>query len=351
MASRRLILSYVIDWIVIIIIAAIGAGFNFTGSYHRPFSLVDLSISYPYVPEQISTWLLVLITLILPAIIIFVVCLLLFPARSRDAAVSSKLIWRRKLWELNTGWMGLALSLALQFMLVQGMKNLFGKPRPDLLSRCQPDIANYKNHILSGTAFGTEFNPAWVLVGDTICQQTDKSLLNDGFRSFPSGHASFSWGGLFYLALFLASKFSIAIPYAPGRLASDDPDDLILPQSEQESEQMWSLSTLSQRNRAAAPPLPALALPLVPICVAIYITSTRYFQFYHHGFDLLFSSLLGTAGAWLAFRWYHPAISGGAGWSWGPRTINRAFMIAVGRGGYVGREGWSSRGPKEPASR
>lgn len=35
-------------------------------------------------------------------------------------------------------------------------------------------------------------------------------------------------------------------------------------------------------------------------------------------------------------------ISSGAGWSWGPRSRDRAFIIGVGRGGYVGDEGWGS---------
>jgi hypothetical protein len=35
-------------------------------------------------------------------------------------------------------------------------------------------------------------------------------------------------------------------------------------------------------------------------------------------------------------------ISRGAGWSWGPRSRDRAFVIGVGRGGYVGDEGWGT---------
>ena len=84
--------------------------------------------------------------------------------------------------------MGLALSLALAFFFTQGMKNLFGKPRPDLLARCQPDIAHAADHAIS--TFGREFNAQWMLVSSTICKTKDKSLLDDGFRSFPSGHAS-----------------------------------------------------------------------------------------------------------------------------------------------------------------
>jgi membrane-associated phospholipid phosphatase len=87
--------------------------------------------------------------------------------------------------------MGLALSLALAFFFTQGMKNLFGKPRPDMLSRCDPDTSEdaiRRNTV--GGGYGSNFNPEWVLVSAAICRSTDKALLDDAFRSFPSGHAS-----------------------------------------------------------------------------------------------------------------------------------------------------------------
>ena len=107
--------------------------------------------------------------------------------------------------------MGLGLSLATAFFFTQGMKNLSGKPRPDLLARCKPDLSNIAAHVVGSYASG--FSPEWVLVSSSICQQTDKALLDDGFRSFPSGHSSMSWSGLLYLSLFLCSKFAITVPF------------------------------------------------------------------------------------------------------------------------------------------
>jgi len=340
--SKRIIASYVFDWVWIIAIVAIGGGLKYSGTYHRPFSLTDLSISYPYVKSQIPTWLLVVVAMIAPAAIVLFVCLVFVPGRAASKVTPKKLIWRRKLWEINTGWMGLALSLGLSFVFTQGMKNAFGKPRPDLLDRCKPDIANYKNYIVANYATTTGFDAPWVLVSSEICTTTDTNLLKDGFRSFPSGHASFSWAGLFYLALFLCSKFAIAIPFVANRDTTDSTDSRVLPSYRQESTTSWNLTTIPPRNRAAAPPVYLLLLPLVPICSAIYITATRYFQYHHHGFDLLFGSFIGIATSWLAFRWYHMPISRGAGWSWGARSRERAFAIGVGMGGYVGSEGWSS---------
>jgi hypothetical protein len=103
--------------------------------------------------------------------------------------------------------MGLALSLATAFLITQGMKLIFGKPRPDLLSRCNPDLTRIREFTINRV--GETFNQNWVLVTSGICQNPDRSRggeLMDGFKSFPSGHASFSWAGLLYLSLFLASN-------------------------------------------------------------------------------------------------------------------------------------------------
>ena len=87
--------------------------------------------------------------------------------------------------------MGLGLSLALAFFFTQGMKNLFGKPRPDLLDRCQPDMSQQGiiAHAVGG-GYAASVDPKWILVNAGICTQTNQHTLDDGFRSFPSGHSS-----------------------------------------------------------------------------------------------------------------------------------------------------------------
>lgn len=68
-----------------------------------------------------------------------------------------------------------------------------GRPRPDLYARCQlpADLTE---------------NPVHGLVSWTVCTRTD--LLQDGFRSFPSGHSSFAWAGMWYLILYAAASES-----------------------------------------------------------------------------------------------------------------------------------------------
>jgi hypothetical protein len=105
------------------------------------------------------------------------------------------------------------------------------------------------------------------------------------------------------------------------------------------------------RNQNAAPPVYTLILILVPLGAAVYISSTRFTDFRHHGFDIISGSLLGIVCAWFSFRWYHLPVTRGAGWAWGPRSYERAWGIGVGRGAYVGTEGWGSNRGKSPVAK
>ncbi|KAI4101796.1 MAG: hypothetical protein L6R37_004773 [Teloschistes peruensis] len=342
--SKRLIASYVLDWIIILATAAIGAGFWKITPNHRPFTLTDPSISFPYVEkEKVSTTTLFLVSLVAPAIITFAIAIVFVPGPSVAPGTPRALIWKRKLWEWNTAWMGLGLSLALAFFFTQGMKNLFGKPRPDLLSRCQPDYENQAKYQLGG--FPTVLNGVF-LVSATICQQKDKGILNDGFSSFPSGHSSYSFAGLLYLSLFLASKFQVTVPYLLP--FSYNPNNTsysaFTSKAFSKNSSPSSVSPMNPppftplRRQSAAPPLYLLPLPLIPLCTAIYICSTRFSDFRHHGFDILFGALMGIVFAVFTFRLYHLPITRGGGWSWGPRSMERAFGAGVGLGGYVMRD-------------
>ncbi|KAK4999615.1 hypothetical protein LTR66_001397 [Elasticomyces elasticus] len=368
--SKRLILSYIFDWIIIIGIAAVGAGFGVATPYRRHFSLLDLTISYPLRKDTVSVTALAMVSLVAPGIIIFLVVLIFIPGPTAARRTPAGLFWRRKLWELNTGWMGLGLSLATAFLLTNGLKNINGKPRPNLLARCEPDLANIAAHVVGG--YGQPINERWTLVSASICRNPNMSILNDGFRSFPSGHSSFSWAGLMYLTLFLCAKFAIAIPFLPAQSPSRsraqpfyEQDINLLPLhrrhgnasldshksnvplgGNREPEQALSRNETAHmpiRNQAAAPPNWVLVLALIPIGVALYISSTRFTDFMHFGFDIISGALIGIATSWFAFRWYHLPIRQGAGWSWGARSRDRAFGIGVGVDSYVGPEGWSSK--------
>jgi hypothetical protein len=194
-------------------------------------------------------------------------------------------------------------------------------------------------------------------------------MMDDGFRSFPSGHSSFSAAGLIYLSLFLSSKLAITIPFlAPSLFASnnsrfaafpsraekirqervrDGSNDKTAPASEIDPYFQAlgdSDEVIAARNQAAAPPVYLLVFVIIPWFASVYIASTRWSDFRHHGFDILFGYLIGTVSAIFAFRYYHLPLGQGAGWSWGPRSRDRAFWAGIGVGSYVG----SSDKTKEP---
>lgn len=356
--SLLVVASYVLDWIIIIAAAGLGGLLSIVTPFKRPFSLYDQDISFPYVVhEKISTVTLVVISFAVPAVVIVAVCLIFVPGPSGKSP--SRLVWRRKLWEWYTGWTGLALSCAFSFLITGGMKNLFGRPRPHLLSLCEPDFANAFNFAVGALAPGN----VTLRVSQTICRNTDRKLMDDAFRSFPSGHSSFSAAGLLYLSLFLASKLSITIPFhTPQALARtykliqeessttqtryEDPDSL-----RARSPAKTALETapyanssghddveIAARDAAASPPLYLLIFAVAPIFAAIYIAATRFTDFRHHAFDILFGQFIGLITAWFSFRLYHLPIRQGAGWSWGPRSKDRAFWSGVGKGVYRSRQ-------------
>lgn len=175
-------------------IAAAGGGISFTTPYYRPFSPQDLDISYPYLEkDRISTLLLVILSLVVPAVIIFFVSVIFVPGPTIRKGTSRSKTFRIKFWEWNTGWMGLGLALASAFFLTEGVKHLTGKPRPDFLKRCNPDLSSESlaMHTVGGVGKGV-FN-GLVMVSSAICGRKKGTILNDGFKSFFSGHSSCSY--------------------------------------------------------------------------------------------------------------------------------------------------------------
>lgn len=125
--------------------------------------------------------------------IIFLVSVIFVPGPTLPKDTTRSKIFRIKLWEWNTGWMGLALALASAFFVTEGVKNLTGKPRPDFLSRCDPDLGSESLAINTVGGVGNRVLNGLVMVSSSICKQKNKDILDDGFKSFFSGHASCSY--------------------------------------------------------------------------------------------------------------------------------------------------------------
>lgn len=340
-----LVLSYAFDWILLIVIAGVSTVLGNIEPTKRPFSLSNLAISFPETSETIPLWILLVAAFVAPAVIIPVVCLIVVPGSTSPQAASSMAIWKRKLWEWHAGWLGLALSLAASWLITSCSKNLVGKARPDLIARCRPNLDRISDFRIGGFA---DLADGAVLVSAGICQNEDSHTLDDGWRSFPSGHASFSAAGLVYLSFFLATKFAVGVPFLAnryeGRMTAFSRRSSQISHSVQtytdgnkdsDTLSAQSRSLRSARESGAGAPIYLLFIAIVPTLAAIYIALTRYLDFRHHGIDLFTGFVIGTLTSWFAFRYYHLPMSKGAGWAWGPRARDRAFWGGIGRRGHV----------------
>jgi len=143
---------------------------------------------------------------------------------------------------------------------------------------------------------------------------------------------SASWAGMLYLALWLSSKFGIFVPLFSTIIPKRPLQDAMLNKRANREGPFTAY-----RDEEAAAPLYLLFLPYLPLGVAFFIAASRYFDYRHHGFDILSGSFIGILAAVFAFRFYHFGL-GGKGWAWGPRSYGRAFWVGIGRHGFVDNE-------------
>ncbi|KAL1853704.1 hypothetical protein Plec18167_005088 [Paecilomyces lecythidis] len=143
----------------------------------------------------------------------------------------------------------------MAFVITQILKNACGKPRPDLIDRCKPSVTT---------------DPTPLSLSDYSICTGDKALLKDGFRSWPSGHSSSSFAGLFYISLYLCGKLHVM----------------------DNRGEVWKLAIVVTPNIAAA-----------------LIAVSRIMDARHHPFDVITGSLLGVFCAWASYRQYFPPVT------------------------------------------
>lgn len=276
-ASNAYLARSVIDWVALLVLLFVTSlmGLGQFG-YRQQFRLGDPTIQHPYAEhERVPDALLAILSMLIP----FVGVLLLSVAHTRP--------WAR----MNSAALGLLLTLSLTGALTNLLKSWVGRPRPDLLDRCKPHTVP----VLDPHVYHSEY------VDDSICTVPRHSfVLDDGFRSFPSGHSSSSFAGLVYLALCIRAALisvvhrvtsSYAYTAAPTDGAGED-----------------SVET----NRRLPPPddpiTPvafSVVLPLIPVAVAAYVAVSRVMDYRHHPTDVLAGATLGTAIALVVYRATH----------------------------------------------
>ncbi|TLD22709.1 hypothetical protein PspLS_07021 [Pyricularia sp. CBS 133598] len=231
---------------------------NCVNPFQRMFFTSDLSISFPYTEhERVSVLVSVVYAMFVPiAIIILTNFLTGAPAYKHHVSL-----------------LGLAISIFLTAFLTDVVKNLAGKTRPDFLARCKPKPGTTRDE----------------LVNSTVCTETNFRLLYEGWRSFPSGHSSFSFAGLGYISLFLAGQLRA---FSYGCYANHKDDDK-------------TAATVSKRDRRG------LCRPLfcmLPLLCATIIAISRVQDYRHDVYDVSTGAVLGFLIAFWSYRHYWPKL-------------------------------------------
>ena len=171
--------------------------------------------------------------------------------------------------------LGLLIAMILSSFLTDVVKNMVGRPRPDLLARCVP-------------AAGT---PTASLVSVDVCTDTaDHHRLHDGWRSFPSGHSSFAFAGLGYLSLFLAGQMRIFAHGGGGGAQKH-------------------ASVGDHAEKLVRGDLMRALVCLAPLLGATMIAISRCQDYRHDVYDVCVGSLLGYVVTYWSYRRYWPRLS------------------------------------------
>ncbi|CAI6335695.1 unnamed protein product [Periconia digitata] len=268
--SKRVIFSYISDYVIIVALAALFVLVDKIEPFHQPFELTNYTLHYPYAKkERVTVNMAGIIAIGGPMVVIVFYTMIIdglfshktsMPAgRSGVKRLTGRYRLKDRLWELNCGLLGLFLAVSAAFSITGSLKNAIGKPRPDIIDRCIVD--EVKAEVVSkGRQLATI----------ALCKQDDQHILQDGFKSFPSAHSSVSFGGLFYLSLYLAAKLHIL----------------------DSKGEVWKA-----------------VIVVVPTIGAALIAGSRIMDARHHPFDVITGSLLGILVAWGAYRQYFPPIT------------------------------------------
>ncbi|KAL2482053.1 Lipid phosphate phosphatase 2 [Forsythia ovata] len=220
--GSKLLRVHMHDWLILIVIAAIDAGLNAIEPFHRYVNSDMMTyLKYPLkIPDTVPMWAVPIIAVILPCVIF----LLYY-------------FYKRDVYDLHYAVLGLLYSVLVSGVVTDSIKDAVGRPRPNFFYRCFPDGVGV-------------FDP---LNGDVICTG-DKKLVKEGYKSFPSGHSSWSFAGLGFLSWYLCGKIEV----------------------------------FDRRGHAAK-----LCIVLLPYLFATLVAISRVDDYWHHFTDVIAGSMIG----------------------------------------------------------
>ncbi|EOR03532.1 hypothetical protein J056_002989 [Wallemia ichthyophaga EXF-994] len=230
--------SYAMDWVICAALLGLLYIINNVHGYWREFDLNDASIRHSHTEdERVPLWLLGILIGLVPIV----------------AKILLSTQWYRSYTDLHHALLGFLLTAGLTLSTTTAVKVLVGRPRPDLIARCQPRSGASNADVGLATA--------------DVCTQTDFELLQDGFRSFPSGHSSTSFALLGYLSFYLAGKMQVF-------------------DTKGHTVKSW--------------------ICWAPWIGAVLIAVSRTMDYRHHATDIIAGGVIGTFFAYVCYRQYYP---------------------------------------------
>lgn len=294
-----------LDWVVIIAIFVIASTMgNWLLPNTRPFPLpsylfphdqgsnintlvsgIPTMFPYPHGKSTVPYAVVMVLSLAVPLLLIafIIVYLAHLPLTSGNSTSSAGYRFRFQL--ANIYILGLLLSLALTLFTTDLLKNVIAKQRPDFWGRCggvvqdSEIVEKYTLHDYGMSNSGTRmvtwevcesyYNDVAKPDGEGGVKRVSRGTLQDGWRSFPSGHASIAFAGLGYFSLFLAHAFGV-------------------------------LGGKVIRRRSIL----VLTASIIPVLGAAYISASRYGDFMHGGIDICAGVIIGVLGMMVGWNWY-----------------------------------------------
>lgn len=222
------------DWLILFLLVVIDIVLNVIEPFHR-FVGSDMmtDLRYPLKENTIPFWAVPIVAIILPLLVILVFYFI-----------------RRDVYDVHQALLGLLYSVLITAVLTDAIKDAVGRPRPDFFWRCFPDGKGV-------------FDP---VTRNVECTGL-KSVIKEGHKSFPSGHSSWSFAGLGFLAWYLSGK----------------------------------IKAFDRRGHVAK-----LCLVFLPLLVAALVAVSRVDDYWHHWQDVFAGGLLGLTVASICYLQFFP---------------------------------------------
>ncbi|KAK7301640.1 hypothetical protein RJT34_12510 [Clitoria ternatea] len=258
-------LSFKHDWLILMFLGVMEGVLNMIEPFHRYVGKDMMGdLMYPFKEDTIPMWAVPIFSILIP-ILIFVA----FYFVRRDA------------YDLHHATLGLMFASLITGVITDAIKDAVGRPRPNFFQRCFPDKI---------PAFDKD-------TGDVICTGI-KAVIKEGYKSFPSGHTSWSFAGLGFLSWYLSGKVRV----------------------------------FDQRGHIGK-----LCLVLLPLLIAALVGVTRVDDYWHHWTDVFAGALIGIIVASTCYLLLFPYPTHPHGWA------PHAFFLTKGD-----NESSSERGVRSP---